>query len=321
MSRLLPEPLIDNGGMPLVLFPSETSDLTSFLGRHVDEVHSLLREYGALLFRDFEVCDPETFGKVVDAISSERCSYLYRSTPRTEIASGIYTATEYPPELEIPLHNENAYQRSWPMRLSFCCLTAAGEGGETPLADMRRVTNALDASLLERFRRQGVRYVRHYRPFADLPWQVVFQTNDAAEVGRFCESRDIDYEWLSDGTLRTSQTCQGTAVHPVTGAELFFNQAHLFHVSSLGAEMAQDLVDVFGYDKLPRNATFGDGVEFETAELESVREAFRRASVRFQWQRGDVLLLENMLVAHGRRPYVGPRKVLVSLFDSFSPNT
>jgi alpha-ketoglutarate-dependent taurine dioxygenase len=184
---------------------------------------------------------------------------------------------------------------------------------------MRAVTKAIDPNLLDRLQRRGVRYVRHYRPHADLPWQVVFQTKDPAEVARYCESHDIEYSWLPDGTLYTSQVCQGTAVHPATGETLFFNQAHLFHVSNLDPDAATALIDLFGYDRLPRNALYGDRVEFDEHELTSIREAFASTSVRFSWRRGDVLLLDNMLTAHGRRSYSGPRKILVSLFDPFSP--
>ena len=31
------------------------------------------------------------------------------------------------------------------------------------------------------------------------------------------------------------------------------------------------------------------------------------------WEKGDLLLVDNFLVMHGRRPFVGARKVLASL--------
>lgn len=36
-------------------------------------------------------------------------------------------------------------------------------------------------------------------------------------------------------------------------------------------------------------------------------------TVLFKWQRGDILVLDNVLTAHGRRPFVGPREILLAM--------
>jgi hypothetical protein len=41
--------------------------------------------------------------------------------------------------------------------------------------------------------------------------------------------------------------------------------------------------------------------------------AFAREATVFSWQENDVLLLDNMQVAHGRRSYIGERRVLVAM--------
>jgi hypothetical protein len=184
---------------------------------------------------------------------------------------------------------------------------------------MRTVTAAIGADLLDRFQERGVRYVRHYRPYVDLPWEVVFQTSDRAELADFCAAEGIDHEWLDADTLRTAQVSQGTAMHPDTGDRVFFNQAHLFHVSNIDPELAAALVSVFGADRLPRNAYYGDGGEIDPADLDRVRKAFKSAAVSFPWEAGDVLLLDNMRVAHGRHPFTGARKVLAGLMDPHTP--
>jgi hypothetical protein len=75
---------------------------------------------------------------------------------------------------------------------------------------------------------------------------------------------------------------------------------------------------LFGADRLPRHVTYGDGKEIAPEDLEHVRATFRRYQVSFPWQPGDVLLLDNMQVAHGRRPFRGQRKVLTALLDARS---
>lgn len=321
MTALNESALLPDSQGPRLIQPGADRDLAAFVAEHRAELDERLLEDGALLLRGFDVASVKDFEQVGEALSPQKLGYMYRSTPRSTVGEGVFTTTEYPPDQEIALHCENAYQREWPLKVAFCCLVAPAEGGQTPIADMRRVQAAIGEDLMDRFESRGVRYVRHYQPNIDIPWEVVFQTSDRAEVAAYCEAHGIEHEWLDASTLRTTQTNHGTARHPVTGERVFFNQAHLFHVSNLGSKVAASLVSLFGRDRLPRNAYFGDGGEIEPEDLERVRQAFAGASVSFDWQPGDVLLLDNMRVAHGRRPFVGPRRIVASLLDSYSEAT
>lgn len=301
------------------MFQPTTSDrdLAAFVDKHAAMIDERLLTHGAVLFRGFDVASVEDFERFSASTSPRSLEYTYRSTPRTAVGKGVFTATEYPPDQEIALHCENAYQRAWPLKIAFCCLVAPETGGETPIADMRRVTTAVGGALLDRFERLGVRYVRHYRPYIDIPWEVVFQTSDRGEVAAFCQRNGIDHEWLDANTLRTAQINHGVATHPVIGERVFFNQAHLFHVSNLNAEVVKSLRTMYG-DRFPRNSYYGDGSEIAAEDLEAVRQAFRSAEIRFPWQVGDVMLLDNMQMAHGRKPFTGSRKVVASLLDPHS---
>jgi alpha-ketoglutarate-dependent taurine dioxygenase len=296
------------------------ADLPAFLAAPDVDLDKLLYASGALLFRGFDVTDADRFARAVGAVSAAMLAYTYRSTPRSEEASRVYTSTEYPPEEEIPMHNENSYTGSWPLKLWFCCPRPAAAGGATPLADSRRVLDRLDPDLVARFTERRVRYVRNYRAGMDLPWAEVFQTDDREEVQRFCVAHGIEYAWRGD-ELHTAQTCDAVATHPVTGEAVWFNQAHLFHPSALGADQHEALLALFGPEGLPRTATFGDGSPIPAADLDAVRAAYRAEMVDVDWQRGDVLLIDNMLTAHGRRAYTPPRKVLVAMTDPMSVPT
>jgi alpha-ketoglutarate-dependent taurine dioxygenase len=312
--------MFPNKRFPLVLESRGPRRLGEWLSTNKGRVDEQLLHHGALLFRGFEVQSVEAFDDIIGALSSERVSYIYRSTPRTLLGNSIYTATEYPEELEIPLHCENAYQRTWPLRVAFCCLTPSTTGGETPLADLKRVSLGIGPELMETFEARRVKYIRHYRSIVDLSWQVVFQTADRNDVARFCDDNDMQQEWLDDDTLRTTQVCQGVAYHPITHDRVFFNQAHLFHASSVGQQQAELLLTVFGRDRLPRHSCFGDGGEISAVDLAAIMSAFQAESITFPWMSGDVLLLDNMQVAHGRRPFTGKRKLLASLLEPYSTN-
>lgn len=284
---------------------------------HRDWIEVRLHGPGAVLFRGFEVGGVEAFQAFVQGVSSRLLEYTYRSTPRTKVEGSIYTSTEYPAEQSIPFHNEMSYTRSWPLKIAFLSLVVAETGGATPIADSRVVYRVMDPAVRERFERLGVMYVRNYTPFMDLPWQDVFQTHDRAQVEAFCRENGIGYEWVDDDHLRTRQVCQGTAVHPVTGETVWFNQAHLFHVSSLGDDVREMLVESLGEENVPRNTYYGDGSPISDDALAEVRRAWDAASIRFPWRENDVLLLDNMLMAHAREPFTGARKVVVGMADAW----
>jgi len=287
-----------------------------------DDLRRELDASGAILFRGFGLDGPTGFRDLVEAVSiAGALDYTYRSTPRTAVGDKVYTATEYPPSQTIPLHNECAYQRVWPMCLFFLCVTAAQQGGETPIADTVRVTARIDAGVRERFRQRGVLYVRNYHKNLDVPWQTVFQTEDRDEVSRFCAENGLEAEWRWNGSLRTRQICQGFATHPRTGQEIWMNQAHLFHVSSLPERAQKSLLTLFAPEDLPRNTFYGDGSPFEPDVLQHIRESFEAEEVAFPWQPGGVLMIDNMQVSHGRRPFSGERRILVAMSESYSADS
>jgi alpha-ketoglutarate-dependent taurine dioxygenase len=310
-------PLVPGSPLPLLVQPAAGAGADAVAGAAAqrDAITDLLRRHGALLFRGFAVDGVATFSRFIQALAGDLLEYRYRSTPRSEVGAGIYSSTEYPASEEIPPHNENSYSAIWPMKLFFFCELPAAEGGMTPLADSHRVYQRIAPDIRQRFAARKVAYVRNYGGGADLSWEQVFQTSERSAVEEFCRHAGIEYQWRADGRLRTRQVCQAVASHPHDGRPLWFNQAHLFHHSSLAPDVRQALLEVFGEDDLPRNATFGDGTPIPLADLEAVRAAYRDEMVAFPWQRGDVLLVDNMAVAHARTPYHGERRLRVGMTE------
>lgn len=301
------------GTVPLVTPQVDGVDLVAWAAANVALIERELHASGGLRLRGFRLPDVAAFEAFARAASGGRelLEYTYRSTPRTRLEGRVYTSTEYPPSQAIPLHNENAYSRDWPARLFFWCVQPAVRGGATPVADSRRVYQRIDPAVRERFSERGVLYVRNYGGL-DLPWQEVFQTEDRGEVERFCGGAGIECEWSEEG-LRTRQRCQGVARHPVTGELVWFNQAHLFHVSALEPQTRASLLELLPEERLPRHAYYGDGSPIEEQALEHVRAAYRETAVSEPWQAGELLVVDNLLMAHGREPYEGPRRVLVAM--------
>lgn len=300
--------------LPLVVEPAtEGVNLAGWIASQSDYVAPLLVAHGALLFRGFGCRSAAELEQIMAAAGRPSFDYTYRSTPRKRIEGAIFSSTEYPSDQTIPLHNEMSYSRQWPGRLWLCCLQPAEEGGATPLADSRLVWRRISEPVRARFRGHGVRYVRNYGRELDLGWPEVFQTDDPSEVETFCRAAAIDVVWRPPHGLRTSQVCQAETVHPVTGDTVWFNQAHLFHVSSLPREIRETLTGTMPESEWPRNAYFGDGSPIPSDLLEEVRAAYAAETLVFEWKTGDVLLVDNLLVAHGRTPYRGERRVVVGM--------
>jgi hypothetical protein len=99
---------------------------------------------------------------------------------------------------------------------------------------------------------------------------------------------------------------------------VWFNHATFFHVTTLESEVRDVLVRTLGPEDLPTNTCYGDGSLIEPDVLDELREAYRQETVTFHWQEGDILLLDNMLVAHGRACYSGRRKILVGMAEPCS---
>lgn len=298
---------------PVVFEPEDPSvSLVNWAAENLDILRKPLQKAGALLFRGFKLAGPGQFEALIRKTMGEPIHYAYASTPRTKVMSNIYTSTEYPAGRTIQLHNEMAYTRYWPRHLFFFCHTPAASGGQTPIADSRRVYAQIPDAIKEAFEEKGLCYVRNYDGYLDLSWQKAFATTSRMEVAERCAELGIDHVWLSPEHLRTSQRCDAVQTHPETGQKVWFNQAHLFHVSALDPEIREHLL-IHGEENLPRNVTFGDGSPIPDAMLAEVREILAREQRVFDWQKGDVMLVDNLLAAHGRLPFSGKRKVLVGM--------
>ena len=300
--------------LPIMISPSYPGQpLLEAFGELRADIETLVARVGGVLLRGFDVPSVDDFQQFAAAFGHPLLSYEFASTPRSAVSSGIYTSTEYPAHQHIPLHNEQAYTREWPMKIWFHCVTASPEGGETPIADSRAIYRRMPAEIRERFA-PGILYVRNYGDF-DMPWQKVFNTEDRAEVEAFCQRAGIRCEWKPDGDLRTTQLCQSIETHPVTGEQVWFNQGHLFHVSNLQPEVRESLEELLDPEDMPRNVFFADGSPIDDAIFDEIRGVLADETVMFPWQAGDVLMLDNMLVAHARTPFKGPRKVVVAMAE------
>ncbi len=308
-------PFDENPLTPWAIGPAGAAevDLPGWASENRQEIDRLLLDRGAILFRGFGLASPSEFERVASALTSDLYGG-YGDLPREGESANIYKSTPYPPDRPILFHNESSHLRSWPTRISFFCMVPSEDGGETPLADCREIAARLEPELLEEFARKGLTYIRNFSGL-DVSWRQFFGTEDRAEVERRCRETAMDFEWTDSGEhLRVRQQAAAVRPHPVTGETLFFNQIQLHHPHHLDADVLASLRSmVSGEEDLPRNVTFGDGTPISDDLAERLLQVYWDTCVMFPWERGDVIVLDNMRTAHARMPFKGERRIAVAM--------
>jgi alpha-ketoglutarate-dependent taurine dioxygenase len=293
------------------------------------ELDKILLTHGAYVLRNFPVVDTASFDSIIDSYDSAAMDYSGGATLRGTVAGRIYEATRVPAEMRLPLHQEMSYLPHWPGRLSFYCHAAPTTGGETIIGDMRAAGTAIPPEFFRAVADRGVLYRRNFRdesvtrhPALDAihrTWQDAFLTGDKAQAEAGCVTMGLEYQWNEDGSLTTEFRTGGVIEHPATGERVWFNQIPAqtmrTRTERTYGPAIKALLDEWyppGHSR-PNETWFGDGGEIDPADIDAVYDALDAVAVAFPWQAGDVMVLDNVLTAHGRNPYTGDRDVQVAL--------
>jgi alpha-ketoglutarate-dependent taurine dioxygenase len=324
--------LFGNETLPLVLSPRKPlsrSELLELLRETRPWLRRKLLEHGGLLFRGFPLESAQHFSEAIEGFATgSSVNYIGGDSPRTKITGAVYTSTEAPPAVKIPLHNELSFVRHYPKHIFFFCEIAPAERGETILGDARRVHRALDPRVRERFTQRQLKYVSRYygnslvmelvnrlQP-SHKSWRDVFETTDPAEVERLCREHDFEFEWHDSTWLRISQTRPAAMTHPETNEWVWFSQAHLydFNPRLLGAwRFVAAKLFYARRHTLMHEIFHADGGSVARADLYHVMDTLDANTIAFPWQRGDMLVLDNVLSMHGRAPFTGKRRILAAM--------
>jgi alpha-ketoglutarate-dependent taurine dioxygenase len=279
-------------------------------GAWEDQALEALDRAGAVLLRG-PVLREDAAELALSVIDDELLDDAFWSTPRSKVGGKTLTATEYPSPRTIHLHSEMAYMKVWPRFVAFHSIVVADEGGETTICNIDTVSDELGDRLVP-FAAKGVTYRRTFQKGIDIAWQHAFQTTDPADVEEVGRRLGMTLEWQSEDALITSHTAQGT-INAQDGRPIYFNQSHLFHASSLDPEARTAIEELYGVERLPRQAFYGDGTPIAQDDIDAIRASFERHQTGMHWREGDVLILDNMRFAHGRLPFKGSRRLHVAM--------
>lgn len=305
------------GPFPLVYTKTEggesMADTTRWIAAHRDSLLNQLSQHGAILFRGFPVNDHNDFDAFIRAFGLDSFTYEESLSNAVRISKTklVFTANEAPPDVSIFLHHEMAQTPLFPSRLFFCCEHAPESDGETPLCRSDVLLERLAEKapdFVEMCESLGVRY-SNVMPGSDDPesgqgrsWRSTLGIETRKQAETRLDKLGYSYEWMDDDTLRATTPRLPAIRTLVDGRKVFFNQ---LIAAFLGWKDARNN---------PRKSVcFGDGTEMSEQGMRIAIELSDDLSYDLAWQTGDVALLDNYLVMHGRRPFTGKRRVLASL--------
>jgi alpha-ketoglutarate-dependent taurine dioxygenase len=313
-------------------------ELLDWMTENAVQREEQLHRAGAILFRGFKALrSAENFAAVAQRMAPEILDYAGGTTPRSAVTGKIVTSTDAPRHVVIGLHQEMSYLAPTPDfpdptpdKVMFFCETAPGGGGQTPIADMRAVLKKLPSDLVERFEQRGGLILHRKLPTEkrygfEVTWSTAFGTSDRSAMESLAKQNGWRMHWAKDGGLEVTHAPSPVVkTHRITGERIWFNQAHLLHKSVapwttawLGPSLPQRaktmLLRPFIQDRFFYHSTHADGSEVSLADLAIIRQAVAEEMVLFDWKQGDLLLIDNKLVAHGRQPYQPPRTIFAAL--------
>ncbi|EAQ28019.1 putative SyrP-like protein [Erythrobacter sp. NAP1] len=288
-------------------------DLAAFISANKGAVDAALADAGALLFRGFDVPDPQAFDAVVEGYGELGFTYedSLSNAVRTNVTPRVFTANEAPPTTEIFLHHEMAQTPLYPAKLFFYCEIAPQAGGATPLCRSDWVLERLasDApAFVARVEAEGVRYTNVMPGDDDAgsgqgrSWRSTLSVADRDGAEARLRQLGYDWQWRDDGSLRATTPRLEAVRELADGRRTFFNQ--LIAAFRGWADSRNDP---------NRTITFGDGSPITSEDMAPAIAIADELTHDLAWQAGDVALVDNFLVMHGRRPFEGKRRVLASL--------
>jgi hypothetical protein len=199
-----------------------------------------------------------------------------------------------------------------PAYIFFYCDTPPDTGGETPIVLSNRVYqrfHEISPDFADQMEEHGARYVRVMPEEDDnsspigRSWCATFQTGDRAAAEVAMRAAGMEWEWLESGDLWTiTRPLPAIRTDPRSSKKTFFNSVVAAYTGWIDRR-----------NDPKKSVRLGDDSPVDGEALAKTAVAMQEECVAFRWQRGDLLIIDNALVMHSRRPFTGERCILASI--------
>jgi hypothetical protein len=246
------------------------------------------------------------YNKNYGFLVGNKMGYKQGTNNREDLGEGVLNVGSEPHFTYIHQHNEMSYTDEWPGRFMLGCIEPPKEGtGITTICDNRLITKELPNKLYEKALNKGIKYYRNFtnkhvdNKIVYNHWQDSFLTEDMKEVEKDCISKNINFKWNNDNSLKLEYNKPAFIYHPTTNEILFFNA---------GFQNQIFLDEWHPYNSMkkedkPLRCSWGNGEEFTNEELNIFIRNSERNIIYESWEKGSIILLDNHYFTHGRIPY------------------
>ena len=277
------------------------------------QIEDDLARHGAILFRNIGITNDQEFDSFIRAFNwksftyEESLSNAVRQN-RTEL---VFTANEAPPSVSIFMHHEMAQTPVYPSKLFFFCELASESGGATPICRSDILLEHIQREIpdfIAACTEKGVRYSQTMPSENDLnsgqgrSWSSTLSAATKQDAELKLQRLGYDWEWQDKGTLSVTTPVLAAIRALDDGRQVFFNQ---LIAAFRGWQDARNVSE--------KSICYGDNSPISNQDMEVVISLSELLTFDVPWQTGDILLVDNFLTMHGRRPFEGKRRVLASL--------
>lgn len=311
--------LVEENKYPMTITFKEGSmeEFLAYYEENKEFIEDRLRNVGAIHVVGINIDNVDKFGTLMKNLCPKAPDFLDGNSSRGKYSSNVYNASEYDEASIVRLHTEFSYSNVYPKKIFFCCQNPASTGGQTTVGDCKKALELIDPEVVKAFDEKEIIYIRNLHSGGGLgpSWQEAFETEDKDFMEAYCKENGIDVSWKANGIVRLTQRRPAIRKHPVTGDRLWFNQVDQFFPAIYGEEIYETLLEMNGGEKdaLPMFSRFADGTEIKKEYIENIIKVLDDITIPVPWQKGDLLMVDNMTALHGRLPFTGPRKILASM--------
>jgi alpha-ketoglutarate-dependent taurine dioxygenase len=299
----------------------------AWVTEHRDAIDALIIRHGGVMFRGFPLQTAEEFNHLMALFPVYEPGYVAGMSPRKQVTGQVLESTRLDEKFKITLHSEMAYMKRYPPRIALFSKQTAPVGGETIMGSMRAFMQRFPDALRDRLEGHKVHIVRNYAAAGSsrdaasvshpdkIGWDDAFLTDSRDEVEARCTELGIEPIWNEDGSLTLREVTDIFTVHPVTGECIYRTNLHTNLNFERNPDFAEIIAKIRAGQKHPSGHYLDTGEKLTVEETDTVLSLYDQVELAWPWQNGDVAILDNLLCAHGRNPFSGPREVLVALLD------